>query len=274
MIAGKKSEGVAAGIVSEDDGEAAESWGDDDLGLDEDDAGDEFKDAEDEDGEGDGWAAEDDIELPPDLDTVSSPNKDTEASTDDGYFVAPVRGVPPTQHWCNNSSLPVDHVLAGNMESACRLLHDQVGVVDFLPYKQHFVAAFSRSRTMFSGLSSTPSLHQFPQSNWKDAGPKNGLPAVGMKLADLVSRLQSAYQLTTSGKFTEAISTFRSILLSIPLLVVESKAEEQEAQQLLSICSSYLVGLSMEGKRKEHPKATVEDQVIMIYFMKFYNCFQ
>jgi len=261
MIAGKKSEGVAAGLVAEDDGEAAEGWGDDDLGLDEDDAGDEFKDAEDEDGEGDGWAAEDDIELPPDLDTVSSPNKDTEASTDDGYFVAPVRGVPPTQHWCNNSSLPVDHVLAGNMESACRLLHDQVGVVDFLPYKQHFVAAFSRSRTMFSGLSSTPSLHQFPQSNWKDAGPKNGLPAVGMKLADLVSRLQSAYQLTTSGKFTEAISTFRSILLSIPLLVVESKAEEQEAQQLLSICSSYLVGLSMEGKRKEHPKATVEDQV-------------
>merc|ERR1719356_319410 len=233
IIAGKKSEGVAAGLVAEEDDGA----------------------------EGDGWAAEDDIELPPDLDLVSSPKDSSGPATDDGYFVAPVRGLPPTTHWCNNSSLPVDHVLAGNVESACRLLHDKVGVVDFSPYKQHFISAFSRSRTMFSCLPGTPSLPHYPQSNWKEAGPKTGLPAVGMKLADLVSRLQTAYQLTTSGKFTEAITTFRAILLSIPLLVVESKAKEQEAQQLLGICSSYLVGLTMEGKRKEHPKATVQDQV-------------
>merc|ERR1719456_122354 len=126
--------------------------------LDDEDGGDEFKDAED-DGEGDGWAAEDDIELPPDLDLVSSPKDTAGQATDDGYFVAPVRGVPPTQHWCNNSSLPVDHVLAGNMESACRLLHDQVGVVDFSPYKQHFMSTFSRSRTMFSCMASTPPSH-------------------------------------------------------------------------------------------------------------------
>merc|ERR1711902_442004 len=74
---------------------------------------------------------------------------------DDGYFVAPVRGAPPTQHWCNNSQLPVDHILAGNVESACRLLHDQVGVVDFTQYKQHFMSTFSRSRASFTGLSPT-----------------------------------------------------------------------------------------------------------------------
>merc|ERR1719232_1528459 len=160
-----------------------------------------------------------------DLDLVSSPKDTAGQATDDGYFVAPVRGVPPTQHWCNNSSLPVDHVLAGNMESACRLLHDQVGVVDFTQYKQHFMATFSRSRASFTGLPGLPSLSQWPQSNWKEAGPKTGLPAVGLKLSDLVSRLQSAYQLTTGGKFTEAINSFRSILLSIPLLVVEAKTE-------------------------------------------------
>jgi len=262
MIAGKKAEGVSAGLVAEDDGEEGAGWGDDDLGLDDDEeGGDDFKDAEDDGGEGDGWAAEDDIELPPDLDLVSSPTADESQGTDDGYFVAPVRGVPPTQHWCNNSSLAVDHVLAGNVESACRLLHDQVGVVDFSPYKQHFLSTFTRSRTMFLCLANSPSIPHHPQSNWKDAGPKSGLPAVGLKLSDLVSRLQSAYQLTTSGKFTEAVSTFRSILLSIPLLVVETKAEEQEAQQLLTISTSYLVGLAMESKRKELPKGTVEEQV-------------
>merc|ERR1719245_1066228 len=263
MIASKKAEGLAAGLAAEDLGADAEGgWGDDDDVLnDDDDMGDDFKDAEaGSDAEGDGWAAEDDIEIPADMEATPI-KEDPSGGQDDGYFVAPVRGVPPTQHWCNNSSLPVDHILAGNVESACRLLHDQVGVVDFSPYKQHFLSTFSRSRTSYSALPCTASLSQYPQSNYKEAGPKQGLPAVGLKLADLVSRLQSAYQLTTAGKFTEAINSFRSILLSIPLLVVESKNEEQEAQQLLNICNNYLVGLAMETKRKELPKSTVEEQV-------------
>ena len=147
MIASKKAEGLSAGLVAEDIGADAEGgWGDDDLKLDdEDDVGDDFKDAEGgSDAEGDGWAADDDdLEIPPEL--QATPVKEDVGGQDDGYFVAPVRGVPPTQHWCNNSSLPVDHILAGNVESACRLLHDQVGVVDFTQYKQHFLSTFSRS---------------------------------------------------------------------------------------------------------------------------------
>ena len=79
--------------------------------------------------------------------------------------------------------------------------------------------------------------------------------------SNLVSRLQSAYQLTTGGKFTEAINSFRSILLSIPLLVVEAKSEEAEATQLLQICTNYLVGLAMETERKELPKSNVKEQI-------------
>ena len=99
--------------------------------------------------------------------------------------------------------------------------------MDFTQYKSHFLATFARSRTSFAAMPGTPSLaqvtsvhyplsiylsiyltplSQYPQSNWKEAGPKTGLPAVGLKLADLVARLQSAYQLTTAGKFTEAIT--------------------------------------------------------------------
>ena len=48
-----------------------------------------------------------------------------------------------------------------------------------------------------------------------------------MKLNDLVQRLQSCYQLTTGGKFAEAIQKLRAILLSIPLLVVDTKQDEQ-----------------------------------------------
>merc|ERR1719361_3306276 len=119
MIASKKAEGLAAGLAAEDlGGDAEGGWGDDDLKLDdEEDGGDEFKDAEaGSDAEGDGWAAEDDIEIPPDMEATPV-KEDVSGGQDDGYFVAPVRGAPPTQHWCSNSQLPVDHILAGNVES-------------------------------------------------------------------------------------------------------------------------------------------------------------
>ena len=122
------------------------------------------------------------------------------------------------------------------------------------------MTSYSRSRTIITGMPSAPSVYYYPQSNWKDGNPKNGLPAIGLKLNDLVSRLQSAYQLTTSGKFGEATEKFRSILLAIPLLAVDTKQEEIEAQQLREICCSYLVGLTMETARKELPKATIEQQ--------------
>jgi coatomer protein complex subunit alpha (xenin) len=261
MMASRKAEGVAAGLAADDDdGIADGGWGDEaDLGLDEDGdvKDDEFKDAKEE-GDGDGWAPDDDdLELPADLEPTPA---ETGGEGEDGYFVAPTRGVPPNQHWTNNSALPVDHILGGNIESAFRLLHDQVGVVNFEAYKDHFITCYSRSRTTIVLMPSETSMYCYPQSNWKDGNPKNGLPAVGVKLNDLVSRLQSAYQLTTSGKFGEAAEKFRSILLFIPLLAVDTKQEEIEAQQLREICCSYLVGLTMESARKEHPKATVEEQ--------------
>ena len=66
---------------------------------------------------------------------------------------------------------------------------------------------------------------------------------------------QAAYQLTTGGKFQDAVHKLHAILLSVTLLVVDSKQEISEAQQLLGICREYIVGLQMEVKRKELPKA-------------------
>ena len=62
----------------------------------------------------------------------------------------------------------------------------------------------------------------------KEAGGRSGVPAVGLKLQTLVQQLQAAYQMTTTGKFNDAVDKFRSILLSVPLLVVESKQEIAE----------------------------------------------
>lgn len=256
--AGGGKHSTLAAAVDMDEG-AGEGWGEDaDLvldeegglggeGLDEEGMGDE---------EGGGWdVGDEDLELP-DVD-VSAP---AAGSGGEGYFVPPTKGTSQSQVWCNNSQLPVDHVLAGSFETSMRLLHDQVGVVSFDVYKQLFLQTYSRSRTCFQALPSLPPLFGYPQRNWKDAGARKGLPAVGLKLNTLVQQLQVAYQLTTGGKFTEAVTKFRSILLSVPLLIVDSKQEISEAQQLIEICREYIVGLLMESKRKELPKATLEDQ--------------
>ena len=67
----------------------------------------------------------------------------------------------------------------------------------------------------------------------KEAGGRNGVPAVGLKLNNLVQQLQVAYNLTTAGKFGEATEKFRSILLSVPLLVVDTKQEIAEVSKSL-----------------------------------------
>lgn len=133
-----------------------------------------------------------------------------------------------------------------------RLLHDQVGIVNFDEYKQIFLQLYSRSRTAFTALPSLPSLYAYPLRNWRDAhSPKLFFPAIGLKLGELVDRLQAAYRLTTNGKFQEAVEKFRSILLSVPLLVVDSRQDILESQQLIEICKEYIVGLQMSIAKKD-----------------------
>ena len=93
--------------------------------------------------------------------------------------------------------------------------------------------AFARGRVAAPGLPCTPSLYFHPHRNWREAGAKTGLPAVGIKLNELVQRLQTAYQLTTGGKFPEAIERLHNILLSITLLSVDSRQEITEVMLML-----------------------------------------
>jgi len=226
-------------------------WGDDNFGMDDDnyiEKDDAMLTAE----EGGDWDIDEDLVLPADMEAS------TNIDAGDSFFVAPTKGISSPQQWTNNSKLVVDHILAGSFESACRLLHDQIGVVDVSPFKPLFVSTYSRSRASFSALPNMPSLYVYPLRNWKE--PKAQVPAVGLKLNDLIQRLQSCYQLTTMGKFNEALDKFRLLLLNIPLLVVDSKSEIAEAQELVSVCREYVLGLQMELYRKDLPKEGLDDQ--------------
>lgn len=246
---------------------ASKNW-DEDINLDLDDDGevikpqrgdnDEFEEGVDADAAGGkGWDVDDsELDIPADLIPADVATEDDTA----GFFVAPTRGQPQSQLWCSNSKLPVDHILAGSFETAMRLLYDQVGVVEFSEYKQIFMQTYSRSRTSFSTLPSLSSCYAYPSRNPNQSNPKTVLPSIGLKLNDLIQRLQKAYEMTTGGRFAEAVDAFRAILLSVPLLVVDTKQEIAEAQQLIEVCREYIVGLQMELFRKDSPKDSLEDQ--------------
>lgn len=251
---------MAAADATIDEG-AGDGWGADaDIGLGDDDDDDEMKDAletQEGDNEGPGWdVGDEDLEIPEELASKIA----SVSISNTGDYEVPNRGPSHTQYWANNTNLVADHLRAGSLESAFRLLNDQVGVVQFTPYQELFMQFFIGSRTSYSALPNLDPLIGHPQRNWKEGNMKKAHPTIYVKLNDLIQRLQTCYQLTTAGKFTEAISKLQSILISIPLLVVENRQEIAEAQQLLSICREYVVGIKMETNRKGLPNATLEDK--------------
>ncbi len=63
-----------------------------------------------------------------------------------------------------------------------QMLHKQLGIVDFAPFKQQFLAAFSRSRVALQTTASIPGLLVGIQRNWKDADTKSSSPIVNTSL--------------------------------------------------------------------------------------------
>lgn len=233
--------------------EEAQGWGDDDeLELDPDEKKPDTA-AAGGDGEA-GWDVEDEGLEIPDLGPTAT------AEVEGNFVHLPTPGPSPPLTWTKNSQLVADHVAAGSFESAARLLHDQLGVVDFKPFESLFLNLYSTSKTVSSWQQNVPPSFSYPLRNWKEANIKNQLPASGVKLNDLVAKLQICYQLTTGGKFTEAIEKLQTLLLSVSLLVVDNKQEITEAQQLLRIASEYICGLQMETLRKTMPKTSPEEQ--------------
>lgn len=60
---------------------------------------------------------------------------------------------------------PGQLLLSGSM-CLFQLLHDQVGVTNFGPYKQLFLQTYARGRTTYQALPCLPTMYGYPHRNW------------------------------------------------------------------------------------------------------------
>ena len=88
---------------------------------------------------------------------------------------------------------------------------------------------------------------------WKDRQMDQG------SLFSLGSWDRPKQQRKDCAKFSEAVEKLRDLLLAIPLLAVDTRQEITEAQNLIRICTQYLVGINMELHRKTLGKTSPDD---------------
>lgn len=209
-----------------------------------------------------GWDLED-LELPPEAETPKAP-----VNARSAVFVAPTPGMPVSQIWIQRSSLAAEHAAAGNFDTAMRLLNRQLGIRNFAPLKSMFLDLHSGSHTYLRAFSSAPVIPLAVERGWNESASPNvrGPPALVFNFSQLEEKLKASYKATTTGKFTEALRLFLSILHTIPLIVVDSRREVDEVKELITIVKEYALGLQLELKRRELKDDPVRQQELAAYF--------
>jgi coatomer protein complex subunit alpha (xenin) len=176
-------------------------------------------------------------------------------------FVMPTEGASPQAAW-SQSTLAADMAAAGNFQMAMHLLNRQVGIVNFEPLRANFMKVLNSAR----GFS--PSL---PNLAWQSVpvfrDEQSRLPKQAFTLASCADAVKRGYKAVTEGKFQRAVHEFRSLLYMFPLLVVDSKAEVKDVEDLRHICSSYLTAVRLDLRRKEEKTAKAQ-AALAAYFTK------
>lgn len=257
------------GVQDDEEEEEAEArgWGDElDVGddLQNGDISTVLEDGEvDEENEEDGWKLED-LELPPEADTPRA------SVTRSSVFIAPSPGMPVSQIWIQRTSafLAAEHAAAGSFDTAMRLLNRQLGIKNFTPLKPMFLDLYSGSHSYLRAFSSAPVISLALERGWNESGSPNvrNPPALIFTFSQLEKTLKDSYKFTSSGKLSDALKGFLSILHTIPLIVVESRREVDEVKELISIVKEYVLALKIELKRREIKDDPVREQELAAYF--------
>ncbi|PVV01350.1 hypothetical protein BB560_004233, partial [Smittium megazygosporum] len=198
-----------------------------------------------------GWGMDDDLELGSEIAAQA-----TAAAAAD--YVPPEPGEAYIDMYIRSSNLSVDYVTSGQFENAMNLLNQQLSVVNFRPLKEVFLQIYTSTRSLLLASPNAPVLRPLIKTDDDESDVYgNSSPIIPplrvITLSSLIQKLHRGYKLTTAGKLNDAILVFREIIHRIPFLVLNNKSKIEEANQMISICREYILGLSIERARRQLP---------------------
>lgn len=158
------------------------------------------------------------------------------------YYVPPTAGPGAVGRWTKSSSLAGEYAAAGAFEDAMKVLKQEIGAKSFSKMKEGFMSAYAGCRSVIDGSPSMPLTSIYIA---RPSAPECASVAITLPL--LRERFRIGQQRFQTAKFGEAMKMFSSVLSAIPLVVVGSAREAEDAKTALVMCREYLIGLQLEA---------------------------
>ncbi|CAN8076168.1 unnamed protein product, partial [Agarophyton chilense] len=165
-----------------------------------------------------------------------------EGKTGSEYYVAPTRGPGAAARWKKNARLAGELVAAGAFKEAMTVLKEEIGAGSVSKMKEAFMSVYSGCRGAVDGVPNMGVMTAYV-GRAKDSG----LAAMGVSLGLLRERYRVGMQRFQQAKFGEALKEFGWIMSALPLVVVGSAREAEDAKTVLGLCREYVIGLQLEA---------------------------
>jgi coatomer protein complex subunit alpha (xenin) len=196
-----------------------------------------------------GWG--DDLDIDEEIicdDVVRTSNLSLEKVISSGFMV-PIPGVSVESRWCKNSAHAADHAAAGSFGSSINFLNRQISIINFTPLRSRFLLLYAAATCSVPGLPLSSLLEMPVQRNTHDQSKDtNCLPGIAVSMPQLVESLKTAYRLFQKGNFQAAKGRFEHILLSIPLVIADSRSDTNEVKELLDISREYITAVRLKNE--------------------------
>lgn len=158
------------------------------------------------------------------------------------YYVPPTAGPGASTRWTKNGKLAGELAAAGAFKEAMTLLVDEIGAGSFSKMKEAFMCAYGGCRGALDGVPNMPVMTAYIAKRG-DAEQA----ATSLTLGLLRERFRHGQQRFQQGRFGEAMKLISSVMSALPLVVVSSAREAEDAKTALAMCREYLIGLQLEA---------------------------
>ena len=241
----------------------ASRWGDD-LDLDDDEDGDGENHFNDED---DLVFSDDDDDDDDENGPSGSSRHKHASSTTPHVLITP--GPSLTAAW-THSTLPRDPVAAGDIDSAFRLLHRQLGVVRGRSLTESVssvaIQAYLSTQAVMSGFPGMPSLTTPVLRSVEPC-----LPFAGAGLMEITQTMKKVMKLVQNAKFEECEQNARRLLEIIPFTVVASKEEEAELRGFVEMAREYILAAKLDAAKRSGDEVRALECVCLMSDCRLHN---